>query len=195
MKKTLTFIAIAAFVVCSNATTIIWGTGTGAARATFDGAYVGGTAVMGYLVLLDSDLTSAERANWFDNFVAADIVDSASAGTTGVAKGRIDETYITDWSNLGSTGAWFGMYMTYTDADGTIWTNVATAMNISSIDNADAINNYFTFNYATPKDGDDYKTGTSLSVGGGWSGVAVPEPATAGLAIAGLALLFKRRRK
>ena len=90
-----------------------------------------------------------------------------------------------------AAGDSFGVYLQYTDSDGKVWFNVSES--VYTIDSqATDITTLPAASFAFGNGKTQVASGSSVSSGSGW--VAVPEPSTAMLALAGLALLLKRRR-
>ena len=121
-------------------------------------------------------------------------------GKTGTIGARSNSTFSGTFSHaLGeTTGAYtvaagdiFSVMLSYTDSAGQTWYNLSadtytidsSATDISTLDAA-------TFSFTDSKN--EVASGSSVSSGGWYA--AVPEPSTAMLALAGLALLIKRRR-
>ena len=92
--------------------------------------------------------------------------------------------------------------MTYTK-DGTTYYNISSdiyTVPAGTADNATGVETTFGFSFA---DGGEVSKLSSAVIGDGWFSIGqqqdpitpeVPEPATGALALAGVALLFKRRR-
>lgn len=199
MKKALaTMMMIGAAAVSAHALSFNWG--MGAVRAQFPtGAYVTDGSVTGYLIYLGS----SAGATWNINGYGLDnsVVDSKASTSTGspALMGRITDAFddhayggaIGDGSDVFGNGSTFGMFLTYTDGSGVEWFNlsatkytVAGAVNDGSV--LSAAN--FAFDFTQNARGD------ALVAGGGWAAAPVPEPGTAALALAGLALLIRRRK-
>ena len=100
----------------------------------------------------------------------------------------------------GNAGDYFGVMLTYVDKDGVSWFNISSVVYQipeSANDGTAGLSQSFTFGSGTTQF--ELATGETktLSSGGGWVSAipaAVPEPSTAALALAGLALLLKRRK-
>ena len=191
MKKIIsTIAALAMTVVVSGAASFTWGTGT--VSVTFGGERV--TDGMGYLVYLG---TSENFYDITDYVVNNPVVSEKNTTATGlpVAFGRIVGNFtclmadtMPNTSDTLSNGDVFGMIIKWTDADGTEWINVASnTYTVEGLvnDGSNLTAAVFDFNFDQSSDG-------TLTSGGGW--VAVPEPATATLALAGVAMLFRRRK-
>ena len=191
MKKFITMMVVALVAVSASAASFDWGTGS--TKVSFGGtAVTTANGAMGYLVLLTG--TTLEASVIEDAISAPSYVSSKANTSTGVAaiKGRITGTY--ESSDI-ANGQNYGMYITYTDADGATWYNfsstVYTASGVadatSSLDPA-----YFAFDFTTQN---EVSNGDAITAGKGWyKAVAVPEPASAMLALAGVAMLIRRRK-
>ena len=193
MKQFITFI-VAAFAATTQAASFQW-------RAT--GVSFGGKALentTGYLVYLDSS-TSVSDLFTIDytapgSITIASTVDEAKTGS-GRNAGTLLKTY-NDSTSTGGDGSQvaigknFGMILLYNDGTDT-WYNFTTAAQSITADATGAFERK-TFAF-------DYSTQTTITSDGqtpsGWTKIniaAVPEPSTAALALAGLALLLKRRK-
>lgn len=196
MKKLLALI-LAFSLVSSQAASFDWG--TGAVKASFDGTVFNSSdyTVTAYLVLLTSTDTDSMFTISYEgtgSINPASSVDTKSPTVTGgnANKGKIKGTYA---SNDIANDQNYGMYIMYTDTTGTKWYNFSsTVYTVSGLADAtsslDAAEFAFNFNKTT----EIKTTSQSASSGGGWYSISVPEPSTAALALAGLALLIKRRR-
>ena len=192
MKSILASLVIMATIVSANALTFAWGMGT--TRAQFPtGTYVIDGSVTAYLVYLGD---SAAATYTIDGYgLSNPTVDTGVSTSTGLtsSKGRITESFQQVYgSAVGSgtfvDGATFGLLLTHVDA-GVTWYNLAAdkyTVTGAADDTSTLANAVFTFSFANSGQG------TPLTAGGGW--VAVPEPATAALALAGLAMLIRRRK-
>lgn len=187
MKKTLTFLAVAMIAMSAHGATIEWTL----SNIAFGGSKLtsAGTELVASLFYLGSGGTLA------DNYTEAEIqalnvVSTASGTNTKSANtGAFDLVEGTH-----ANGDVFGMLLTYADsASGKTYYNIAaTTYTLSGFaDASSSVDSYklaaTAMNYTTA----DAST-TKVSPGGGWT--AVPEPSTAALALAGLALLLKRRK-
>ena len=152
----------------------------------------GSTAVTGYLVYISSGaLASSYTVD--ENFSASSVGVVAHSSTTLQKNGGPMGT-----ANFGTTygnGDSFALLISYADAASgkTYWTLSETVNKLSGLNPADptvAPAEWGNFAAATGSGTDG-----TLTAGGGWvAAAAVPEPATGALALAGIALLFKRRK-
>ena len=196
MKKImLTIAALAMTAVVSGAASFTWGTGfTSSSQVLWEGTQISDGSVTGYLVYLGKTEDSFYTIK--ENEVLDPIMTSAPSQVKPPQfAGRLNyvfESKMADTmpgtSDSLANGSVFGMYITWTDDDGTEWINVASnTYTLSGLEDDSSMikDAVFTFNY-------DKSSDNTLTAGGGW--VAVPEPATAALALAGVAMLFRRRK-
>ena len=192
MKKAITLLA-ALLVTSAQAASFQWKL-TGAA---FDGTTLAGNATA-YLVFLgdSSDMSSMYSIDYTapGTITPATSVSEKTTGT-GRTAGAVTMTY-NDASSSGGDGSqvaignYFGAYLVYNDGTDT-WYNFATAAQSITADATGAFEAK-TFSF-------DYSTKTTITADGqtpsGWTKInVVPEPSTAMLALAGLALLIRRRK-
>ena len=190
MKKLGTIALVCMAVLSAQATSFTWK----ATKVAFDGTQLKSDAsVSAYLVYLSSgayDSSYALSESMTGESLASTIgttVSSASK-TSGLAALSGTATFtFGDYNN----GDVFGMLLVYSgSSDGKTYYNLSSdtyALSGLSDETSTPPAATFTFDYASKND-----SGSSISKGGGWT--AVPEPSTAMLALAGLALLIKRRR-
>ena len=187
--KTILALVCALATSVASAVTLNWN----ATQVAFDGnALKNSTAVTGYLIFLESGSYASDYSITTESTVSS-IVSSIGAQvdtknkTSAVAK--LNSDYQFEMGTTYDNGDVFGMLLHYNDGSKD-WYNLSTAVYTMANGVADPPTNpdkaNFTFSYSTAGE-----TG-KLSAGGGWT--AVPEPSTAALALAGLALLIKRRR-
>ena len=200
MKKILT-IMIAAVAISSQAASFSWSAGD---IVKFDGTTLAGNA-KGYLVYMgtSTDLTSLYTIDYTAPGTitpAASVMDKSTA--TGRAAGKLSmvkyddaEHGFADGEQV-KTGATFGLYLLYTDEAGKQWYNFSSTVATMATDTTGAFESQtFAFNFGTKTE--ITSSAQSVSAGGGWYSMNVapiPEPSTAALALAGLALLLKRRK-
>lgn len=184
MKRILAIVLVA-LVASAQAATVKWNWQS-SAGVKFDTTSIGGNGTAYLLFIGDkgvNDYTFAQYVEMASDDTSAQYVTSA---TTKMSK--INATVTTP-----DTAGNFVSVLSYKSGDDTYW-NVASAVyeltqaNIDALVNdGTAIPNSSFVHSSTVKT----EAGTG-SVGGGWA--MVPEPSTAMLALAGLALLIKRRR-
>ena len=184
MKKLITLTLMAMFAITASAASITWKSGT----IKFGSTSVGANAT-GYLVFLGtSNLDSISLAD----FVA---MGSIADSPTKLSKMNAPLT------DLGSSPVGnYAMYVTYSSGDYTYYSASSTIYTVTQANLNDLLNegvdladSNFQFGTSTVHD----PTVTPLSsgtIGGGWYATPVPEPATGALALAGVALLFRRRK-
>ena len=190
MKKILA-IAIAATCVTSFGASFSWSTTT---KTVFGGETVGGVSALLVYIGATDTLTGSDIAITKDSTassIASSIGTATDSTATSVASGKtmgkLSGTY--EFTSGVNDGDYFAVLMSYSSGD-------KTYFNISSTfqGSFDSASNTWspattTATWTTASD-----AATSISAGGGWTAVAVPEPSTAALALAGLALLLKRRK-
>ncbi len=185
MKKIITLTAILGFALASHAASVAWST----VKLSFGETSLKNSSVNAYLVYLESGSLS-DSYTFTESFSAASIgkvVQSTdSVGKTAKAMGTFQFP-----SGTYNNGDSFGLLLSYTDSGKTYWNLSSVVNTLSGLDPDDTT--------VAPADWNDFTAGSTvsesktLSKGGGWV-AAVPEPSTAMLALAGLALLIKRRR-
>ena len=191
MKKTLTLLALIGLVSAASAASMTWTVSS----IKFNGSTLNATTGAGltaYLVFLGNGGTLA------DSYTVAEIdslkkVDSAT-GTT--AKGAVSSDYVFTKPESGDcselNGNVYALLLSYTSEGKTYYNLGSATYTVSGMDEdgSTALSDYkpaaATFSYGTKNDSGP------VTSGGGWT--AVPEPSTAALALAGLALLLKRRK-
>ena len=173
---------------------INWGT---TSAATFDGTKMGGVnATLIHLGATDLSgsatftITESTTLSSLANEIGTDTGSTTTSTASGMGKGKVAGTWTFD-SGL-TSGDYVAILLSYT-AEGTTWYNLTSTTTVSYNEVAGVWNNSsnaanWSYSGGTAADS---KTGT-IKAGGGW--VAVPEPSTAALALAGLALLLKRRK-
>ena len=205
MKKTITFLSFFVLALTSQAVGFTW---KSSAQVQFGDSLVSAltpNTYTAYLVYLGSgswgSTTIGESGLTFatSDKATGDSLTSLSGKTGALAKrnsqfsGSFDHA-IGSTTSSGYTvaaGDYFGVYLAYTDGDGKTWYNLSSSVYQipTSADDSTALDDA-SFAFASTKS--ELSSGSSVSAGGGW--VAVPEPSTAALALAGLALLLKRRK-
>ena len=187
MKHIITAM-VASLTITSQAASFTWSAGS---VVQFDGTTLAGNAISA------SDLYTVDYTGT-GSITPADDVQS-KATSTGRTAGRISSVTYKD-TETGTdghhvyTGAKFGMYIAYNDGEKTWYNFSDTIVSITT----DATGAYvgdpteFSFNFGSKTE--ITSPSQSVSAGSGWYSIQVPEPSTAMLALAGLALLIKRRR-
>ena len=155
-----------------------------------------GAGSWGTTTISESGLTLAQTTK-----TTADSQTSIQ-GKTGTLGSKSNSTFSGTFNHaIGSTtgdytvaaGDVFGVMLTYTDSANKTWYSLSTntytldpaATDISTLSAA-------SFTFTDSKN--EVDSGSSVSAGGWYTAKPVPEPSTAALALAGLALLLKRRR-
>ena len=198
MKKAFTAIAALALTIgVASALAFDWGT---ADKITFNGTQLT-TADLAAPVTVELIYLGKDNAWSFDKsgLVTDEAVSTGTVTVTGgiAAKGKgsgkIEKTLgdtFADGTKFGN-GNVFGVLITYTDTQGTVWYNLSsTTYTLSGAeDNGTPINKQF-FDFAWENDESGAEAPTA---GGGWWRIPVPEPMTVLCGLAGLALLLKRR--
>jgi hypothetical protein len=202
MKKILTFAAILLAANFAQAISFSWGIDGGYTYFGSGNKLGGITATLVYLgenettysilknevknpIPLKSDTGAVTAASTVSTVPA--LKGKFTAATYDLPAGSQVGTSATDVLTAGSST--FGLYLTYTDGDNVTWYNVSSSsytIPAGSSDITTGLSATFAFDW---KQND---AGTKLTSGGGWT--QVPEPSTAMLALAGLALLLKRRK-
>ena len=200
MKKAFTAIAALALTIgAASALSFSWGTST---AITFNGTKLNSAALAApatvELIYLGTDkawsvdesgLVTDEAVN------TGSITVTGGAANRGKASGLLEKTHLDTFADGSKfdNGSAFGVLITYTDTEGNVWYNLSSnTFTLSGVaDNTTAIEKQ-TFNFAWTNDESGAEAPTAG--GGWWTAPAVPEPVSAGLALAGIALLLKRRR-
>lgn len=189
MKKITAIMIVAAMAFSANAVTLSWG--TSAVRVQFPtGTTVGDGSALGYLVYLGN--TGSETYTISDYMVTDPESNTKASTIGGLGNGRIAGNFVTaanaalpGTSDLMVNGAVFGMYIV---KDGWINISSSTYTVAGLVDDSSSIAGaVFAFSW------EQNAPGVAATSGGGWA-TPVPEPATAALALAGLAMLIRRRK-
>ena len=193
MKKTLAIIA--AFVMTTSIASALsfdWA----AKSIKFDSTNLKNSQdVTGYLIYLGSGGELSSSYNLTADSTASSIIgsigtDTGSSKSTPNALGKLTGTYVFDYGTK-ANGDTFAMLLSYKDGDKMYYNLSSTVVTLSGIvdETSDLEAMDFTNGFSYASKGES----KTISAGGGWV-QAVPEPSTAMLALAGLALLIKRRR-
>ena len=186
MKKLLT-LAIAGIAGMASAVTMHWS----ATLIAFDGTTLkNNDKVTGYLIALDS---FADSYTLTESFSASDIGVQVDTKNKTSAVGKLQNYWEIDTTKY-DNGSTFAVLLKFDNSgeggDGKVYYNLSSdlvEMSGMALDPpANANNTQSSFSYSTSS------TSGKLTKGGGWT--AVPEPSTAMLALAGLALLIRRRK-
>ncbi len=198
MKKIIAAMALLAMVASVQAVSFSWGLGSD--KVSYDGS-VTTSGVNCYLVYMGESVSSWTDA-MFDGSLAspnAVVGEKVSSGTpapagppAGTFKTEFDKSLGTQFANDTTYGlnSSFGMIITYTIGDKTYYNISDDIFNLpaGTTDISTGVSTSFGFNWGSNEEGNF----DSSAVGAGWT--PVPEPATAALAIAGLAMLIRRRK-
>lgn len=186
MKKTLILIT-ALFAGMTHASTIQWGS----SGAFYFGTTKVAAGVTGYLVALGSSSTWAADTDYaaIVEGTAASIVDTKESAK--LSSKVVGSTAINDGEKYGGYtvvdgSTYFGSVYSFV-SEGTTYYNVGEIYKFDTNDATTYDSTLDTFSWR----GDTIASNSSPAAQG-W--VAVPEPSTAALALAGLALLLKRRK-
>ena len=200
MKKAFTAIAVLALTIgVASALSFSWGTTD---KITFNGTVLT-TADLAAPATIELIYLGTDKAWSFDEsgLVTDEAVSTGTVTVTGSnagkgkGGGKIEKTHLDTFADgtKFDNGNVFGVLITYTDANGAVWYNLSSnTYTLSGVaDNTTSIPKQ-NFNFAWTND----STGAEAPTAGGgwWTAPAVPEPVSAGLALAGIALLLKRRR-
>ena len=191
MKKLLALAAIALVAGSASAVTMNWQTAT---AIKFDGSNLkSDNNVVGYLIAT----TSLGSYTVDDSFSAGSIGTQADVKEGTSAMSKISGFLTIDESGYGN-GDTFAVLLKYTKGDDVYWNlakDLVTMTGMALDPPTNAANVTAAFSYDTAE-------GTTLTANGGWVKAKAaepvipdtPEPATGALALAGVALLFRRRR-
>ena len=191
MKKFITMMVVALVAVSASAASFSWGTGT--TKVSFGGTNItAANGAVGYLVLLtDTSLGASvvDNAIKAPNSVASEVnISSGFPMNLGLISGSYTSSDIANGQN-------YGMYITYSDGTDTWYNFSSTVYTVEGLDELgttplSAAN--FAFDFTTQN---EVSNGDAIIAGKGWyKAVAVPEPASAMLALAGVAMLIRRRK-
>ena len=189
MKKLLTIAAIALVAGAASAVNMSWGTD---AAVKFNGSNLkSDSGVTGYLVAATALSTYAVDAEFDASKVGTILSEKNKTGATSKISGTwydID----TDTYGNGDTFAVLLKYVTTENGESVTYWNLSkdlvsmSGMATDPPTNADGTTSVFNYGMGTDP---------TLKANGGWvKAIPVPEPATGALALAGIALLFRRRK-
>ena len=186
MKKFLTF-AVAAMAVASQAASVSW-----QLSPTTDSGYASGQTVLLFVGAAGETFTHGTDTDLtLSDYVAALLADGTDAATTAafdtattsVGRGGTISTAPKSKDISYAAGSDIVGMMVVLDGNGK-YSGFSFATQVAGAGDT-------TFNSASA---DSSTSWADLPTGGGGEQPAVPEPATGALALAGVALLFKRRR-
>ena len=144
--------------------------------------YLGSDGVWTDVTITDDGLSMAKETT------VGSAVTSISGKTGAFAK---QNSRVSGSTVDGVAGGVYGLFLTYIDSSNVKWYNIsATTFTVPADANDSTVGLSQAFEFGSTKT--TMASGKPVSSGSGW--VAVPEPSTAMLALAGLALLIKRRR-
>ena len=186
MKKLILLAVLAMTASVTQAVSFSWKIQS-SAQVKFNGSSVG-TSATAYLVYLGSD--TAEAAN-FKDFIDL----SPVAPETKTSMGKVNKSVTVTSDGAGN----YGLFLTYTSGEDTYYNVSSTTVNLSEAALTGLFDDGTALNPATFAFSDTTNALVSswdaASIGKGWYAVKpVPEPATGALALAGIALLFRRRK-
>ena len=186
MKKALTLLALAVMAVNAHGAQVAWNV-TG---ISFDGATLKNAAATAFTASLFYLGQGGTLASSYDQ-AAIDSLDVVASATGTTAKGANSGTYTLNVDS-NSNGDVFGMLLAYTSGEKTYYNIASTTYTLSGFSDAGSVIDKYNLVASDMTYTTSSSTSGSVSPGGGWT--AVPEPSTAALALAGLALLLKRRK-
>lgn len=188
MKKLLAFALVAVFAT-AQATTIQWAWNS-SVGVKFNGASIGSNGT-GYLLYIGNGSIGDKSLQDYVNMTSNPIATTTTALGKIKTKPTMDDStavgnYVSVLSYVNPTDS-----KTYWNVSSTVYTITQAGIDELLGTGTALPDSSFVFDVTTNTTGNT-KTG---SVGGGWyAAAAVPEPATGALALAGIALLFKRRK-
>ena len=188
MKKLLLLALVGMFTISAQAAAIAWSS----TAISFDGVTLKNNAsVVGYLIALEGSNLEASYA-LTEGFSLTTIGTLADTCSGSKKSGKVTGTPDLPYTN----GDSFALLITYTDGVDTYYNLSSTINTFSGLDPNDIT--------VFPEEWNDFAingaaaaTDGTLTAGGGWTKAAapaVPEPASAMLALAGVAMLIRRRK-
>lgn len=190
--KTLTIIALTALAVQVNAATITWGLGAdiylmkagedfSTAKVAYESDLTVDSAAYLALVYVGSNVSTFDVAS----ITSAAVVDSTPYDLD------TDNASYADWNPASITTDVLASSYADGSSFAVVWFNGKSFDYVYSIDDGSEFNRATTIADMTRGSADIAPAATTSGYGGV---IAVPEPSTAALALAGLALLLKRRK-
>lgn len=192
--KTLTAFLVALTALSVQAATLKWD--SGGTKVAFGGTTITSNTSVNLVLLGDAgDVSDMYTIDYTapGSITTPDFVANTTPMTTGRNIGAFTSTYASGSDVV--NGKRYGVYITYNDGTDT-WYNFAT--DIYQVSGVTLGNEAITASFAF-----DFGTQTTITADGqtpsGWTRInipvtPVPEPATGALALAGIALLFRRRK-
>ena len=191
MKKTLLAILLGV-TINASAVTFQWGSN---GQVSFGDSLVSALTPATYTATV---LYLGTDAAWTDVTITESGLsyDEQSVGTGTSITGKAGafasrNSTVSGTSKAGVAGGSYGLLLSYVDSDNKPWYNSSSTIYTIPAD-ADESTTGLSSSFDFKSTKTQVASGGSVSAGSGW--VAVPEPSTAMLALAGLALLIKRRR-
>ena len=187
MKKTSLTIILSMLASVASALSFDWST---ADLVEYGGETLKNAAVSGYVIYLESGSYATSYA--INKDTTAESLANSMGTVVGTTSGTTRKGLLTDTATF-TYGTYknddvFGLLLAYTVDSKTYFNIASSTYTLSNI--ADETSTPPDAEFAVSFSGPSSKS--SVSAGGGWT--AVPEPSTAALALAGLALLLKRRK-
>ncbi len=191
MKKLLALFVFAAMASTASALSFNW-TVTGIKFG--DETLKKSTDVVGYLIYLGAggsySTSYALSKDSTADTIASSIGQKVSTSTTATSNaGKLTTTYTFDYGDK-TNGDVFGVLLSYTKEGKTYYNLSSSTYTLAGISDETSSLDTATISFSSFADKGE---ASSISSGSGWV-QAVPEPSTAALALAGLALLLKRRK-
>ena len=195
MKKLIAILAVAGFSISAQAVSLQWAVNTIAFGGSTLNATTGVnlTAYLIYLgngddVTVGSSYTESQLTTFISSTSSTEGSQISGTNARGIATATFKPT-AEDPTTL--NGNVYGMLLTFVSEGKTYYNLSAETYKVTGIANETSTLDKWTItagqqNYTTAA------ASSSVAKGGGWT--AVPEPSTAALALAGLALLLKRRK-
>ena len=187
MKKLLTILTIGFLATQASAISISWQL----AGVAFGGQTLksAGEEFVASLIYLGPEGTLSSSG--YSIATLADDLNIVKTSTSTTTKGVNTGSYDIPVADPSANGDVYAMLLSYTTGGKTYYNLSSVTFEVSGI--ADATSGLDQYKIASGSQ--NYSTGAdspTVKAGGGWT--AVPEPSTAALALAGLALLLKRRK-
>ena len=199
MKKTILAALFCAIATSASAVTLSWASST---AIKFNGSNLKNDEnVSGYLIYLGTgslaDSYTLKNDSTLSSIISSIGSDTGSSKNKSNAMSKLSGSFDFDYSDgYANDSSKFALLLSYTTGGKTYWNLTSAAYTLTGGNDADVAAAIAPVNPSDASFGFSYSTvgeSNKLTTGGGWT-VAVPEPSTAMLALAGLALLIKRRR-